>query len=278
MYYKTEKIEPFIVKRQSMSTGTISYIVSFDNKTKTFKTLEEAKKFKESVSLENYFLKEKNTCPSDISTEELLLKIFQLENGYNFSDKILPAWEIEKNIVKNFECALKHLTERQGYILKERIINKRTLSSLAEELDITKERIRQIEQKCIRRLLRKDLLMIIAFGEEISNYFISIERLRENLKNELLGFEDFYTKIKKGEINEEEFKVFIDNSKNLPIEYLDLCARSYNCLKRAGYSTIGQLIDKTEDDLFKIKNLGHKCAKEIIEKVKNYLTFEKTKV
>ena len=54
-----------------------------------------------------------------------------------------------------------------------------------------------------------------------------------------------------------------------PIETLELTVRSYNCLKRAGIQTVGELIDKTETEMMKIKNLGKKCLKEIMEKLKS---------
>ena len=52
-----------------------------------------------------------------------------------------------------------------------------------------------------------------------------------------------------------------------PIEILDLGVRSYNCLKRAGINTIGELTEKTEEDMMKIRNLGKKSLKEIKDKL-----------
>lgn len=51
------------------------------------------------------------------------------------------------------------------------------------------------------------------------------------------------------------------------IEILDLGVRSYNCLKRAGINTIGELTEKTEEDMMKIRNLGKKSLKEIKDKL-----------
>ena len=52
-----------------------------------------------------------------------------------------------------------------------------------------------------------------------------------------------------------------------PIEDLDLGIRSYNCLKRAGINTIGELAEKTEEDVMKFRNLGKKSLKEIKDKL-----------
>jgi len=54
---------------------------------------------------------------------------------------------------------------------------------------------------------------------------------------------------------------------DMPIEDLDLSVRSYNCLKRANIQTVQELINRTEEDMNKIRNLGKKSLKEIKEKV-----------
>ena len=53
------------------------------------------------------------------------------------------------------------------------------------------------------------------------------------------------------------------------IDDLDLSVRAYNCLKRAGILTLHDLVDKTETEMMKIRNLGKKSLKEVIDKVKN---------
>jgi DNA-directed RNA polymerase subunit alpha len=53
----------------------------------------------------------------------------------------------------------------------------------------------------------------------------------------------------------------------MPIEDLDLSERPRNCLKRAQVDTIGQLLEKTEDDLLAVTNFGQKSLDEVIEKL-----------
>ena len=52
-----------------------------------------------------------------------------------------------------------------------------------------------------------------------------------------------------------------------PIEDLDLSERPRNCLKRAQVNTVGELLEKTEDDLLAITNFGQKSLDEVIEKL-----------
>ena len=54
------------------------------------------------------------------------------------------------------------------------------------------------------------------------------------------------------------------------IEELDLSVRSYNCLKKSNINTFGDIIDKTEEEIMAIKNLGKKSFEEIQEKVKEF--------
>ena len=53
----------------------------------------------------------------------------------------------------------------------------------------------------------------------------------------------------------------------LAIEELDLSERPRNCLKRAQVNTVGELLQKSEDDLLAITNFGQKSLDEVIEKL-----------
>ena len=53
----------------------------------------------------------------------------------------------------------------------------------------------------------------------------------------------------------------------MPIEELELSVRSYNCLKRAGISTVEDLANKSEADMMKVRNLGKKSLDEVINKL-----------
>lgn len=48
----------------------------------------------------------------------------------------------------------------------------------------------------------------------------------------------------------------------MTIEDLDLSVRSYNCLKRAGINTVGELVRKTEEEMMKVRNLGKNHSKK----------------
>jgi DNA-directed RNA polymerase subunit alpha len=50
---------------------------------------------------------------------------------------------------------------------------------------------------------------------------------------------------------------------DVPVETLNLSVRSFNCLKRAGISKVSELLDMTEDEIFKMRNFGKKSLDEI---------------
>ncbi|MDH7577496.1 MAG: DNA-directed RNA polymerase subunit alpha [Bacillota bacterium] len=53
----------------------------------------------------------------------------------------------------------------------------------------------------------------------------------------------------------------------MPIEELELSVRSYNCLKRAGINTVEDLVQRTEEDMIKVRNLGKKSLEEVDQKL-----------
>ncbi|MBI4317110.1 MAG: DNA-directed RNA polymerase subunit alpha [Chloroflexi bacterium] len=54
---------------------------------------------------------------------------------------------------------------------------------------------------------------------------------------------------------------------DIPIEDLDLSVRAYNCLKRAGITKVGQVLEMSEDDLLGVRNFGRKSLEELREKL-----------
>ena len=59
-----------------------------------------------------------------------------------------------------------------------------------------------------------------------------------------------------------------DEKYNMPVEQLDLSVRTMNCLRRAGITTVGELISKGEKELLALRNFGQKSKREIDERLK----------
>ena len=75
-------------------------------------------------------------------------------------------------------------------------------------------------------------------------------------------------------IAEQEYIYEVDDKKedktyyDLKIEELDLSVRPRNCLKRCGIATVGDLIQKTEEEMMRVRNLGRKSLKEVQQKLR----------
>jgi DNA-directed RNA polymerase subunit alpha len=59
-----------------------------------------------------------------------------------------------------------------------------------------------------------------------------------------------------------------EDKDTISIDDLELSVRSYNCLKRAGINTVGELVSRTADDMMKVRNLGRKSLEEVQAKLK----------
>ncbi|MBR5145885.1 MAG: DNA-directed RNA polymerase subunit alpha [Clostridia bacterium] len=57
---------------------------------------------------------------------------------------------------------------------------------------------------------------------------------------------------------------------DMSIDEMDLSVRSQNCLNRAGIKTVADLIQRTEEDMLKVRNLGRKSLDEVLGKIKSY--------
>ena len=56
---------------------------------------------------------------------------------------------------------------------------------------------------------------------------------------------------------------------NVPVERLDLSSRTLNCLKRAGINKVGEVLDRSKDELMSIRNFGEKSYNELYDKLRD---------
>ncbi len=92
--------------------------------------------------------------------------------------------------------------------------------------------------------------------------------LSAKVMNDLLRlFIDLSDEAKNTEIIVEKEESKKEKVLEMTIEELDLSVRSYNCLKRAGINTVEDLINNSEEDMMKVRNLGRKSLEEVINKL-----------
>jgi DNA-directed RNA polymerase subunit alpha len=80
-------------------------------------------------------------------------------------------------------------------------------------------------------------------------------------------FIDLSDEAKNAEIMVEREETIKEKVLEMTIEELDMSVRSFNCLKRAGIDTVEDLINRTEEEMMKVRNLGKKSLEEVIQKL-----------
>ena len=94
--------------------------------------------------------------------------------------------------------------------------------------------------------------------------------LAAKILNEHLNlFVDLSDEAKNAEIMVEREETIKEKVLEMTIEELDMSVRSFNCLKRAGIDTVEDLINRTEEEMMKVRNLGKKSLEEVILKLQS---------
>lgn len=89
------------------------------------------------------------------------------------------------------------------------------------------------------------------------------------LNRQLNHFVDLSDEVSSTEILEKKEDTGKEKVLEMTIEELDLSVRAFNCLKRAGVNTVGDLISKSPDEMMKVRNLGKKSLEEVISKLES---------
>ena len=89
------------------------------------------------------------------------------------------------------------------------------------------------------------------------------------LNRQLNHFVDLSDEVSSTEIMEKKEETGKEKVLEMTIEELDLSVRAFNCLKRAGVNTVGDLINKSPDEMMKVRNLGKKSLEEVMAKLES---------
>jgi DNA-binding CsgD family transcriptional regulator len=198
-----------------------------------------------------------NTEPIPSWPYNMLIKAYIIDGTEPLSDKQLSGLE------KAMEC----FTEREALAVKLYFKEEMTLDEVGKEMGITRERVRQVIARALRKLRHPTRQNLIVYGEDFRNLNSYLKHLYE-VKNEIEELEayiedhkDTYTELVKEDAS------FCMN--DISIDELDLSVRSFNALKRKGIkwaSDAAKLVNSGE--IVKVRNLGRKSYLEIAEKLK----------
>lgn len=197
----------------------------------------------------------------------------------DFPDNIIDDLRLDyESVIDNFEDKLyvvlgKALMPREQRCIILRYIEQKKLEEVAKEIGVTRERVRQIIAKALRRISRYEYYF--TYG-----YFKQNELIEEERKKYIEANKDRWDEESAFVLLQEKGRIPTPQNKEVnysaPISYcteieqLDLTCRTYNCLKRANLNTIGDVVEYTYEDVLRIRNLGRKSVKELIQKLAEY--------
>ena len=124
-----------------------------------------------------------------------------------------------------------------------------------------------VEQTRVGQSLNFDKLTLEVWTNGVINAQEAVSLAARILTEHLNLFVDLSDKGSSTEIMVEKDDKGKEKVLEMTIEELDLSVRSFNCLKRAGINTVEDLLNKSEDDMMKVRNLGRKSLEEVIWKL-----------
>ena len=164
------------------------------------------------------------------------------------------------------------LTAREKQVLMLRYYEQKTLEDVGKVIGTQRERVRQIEAKAMRKLRHPYNCYILLHGVQAYIEKRVDEKVTALLRPRAEELEAEYCRkvaeLSKENAEEKVSEIIADKR----IADLGLSVRSYNCLVRRGYETVGELLERcpTYKEAYMIRNLGRKSIDEITCKLKEY--------
>lgn len=124
-----------------------------------------------------------------------------------------------------------------------------------------------VENTRVGQSIDYDKLSLEVWTNGVINAQEAVSLAAKVLTDHLNLFVDLSDKGKSAEVLVEKDEGGKEKVLEMTIEELDLSVRSFNCLKRAGINTVEDLINKTEEDMMKVRNLGRKSLEEVVWKL-----------
>ena len=235
--------------------------------------------------------------PEDILNSRAFNRVPSLEECYPInlliacleihidSEEVTPdIWDYD---IRHFKKLISTLMDREQRVLEMRYQFGMSLDEVAKAFGLTKERVRQIQKKAERKLRYRSA----SSGIRVVNHetFDALKQENTKLKTRISGLEhnlDVY-RARLEELNielekpEENRDLKAESFNKVKIEELDWSVRTYNCLKRAGFNTLGDILyfdqnqgNAEEQFTYKswwhIRNLGRKSLIELAKVVFEY--------
>ncbi|MBQ3084134.1 MAG: DNA-directed RNA polymerase subunit alpha [Clostridia bacterium] len=125
----------------------------------------------------------------------------------------------------------------------------------------------KVENTRVGQITDFDKLTLEVWTNSVTTASDAVSLAAKVMNEHLSLFIDLSEKAKTAEILVDKEASPAITALRMTIEELDLSVRSFNCLKRASINTVEDLINKSEEDMMKVRNLGRKSLDEVIGKI-----------
>ena len=181
---------------------------------------------------------------------------------YNLADAIIGEpidWILHEDHIAALNHALSVLTERERMATLLHYQYGRSLEAIGREFNLTRERIRQIIDRAVKKMQHPSNVRALREGLGMVEQQEDREAYLRELDAQIAWREQRLEKLK-AEVPEEKPAGLM-----LSVYDLGLSVRSTNCLWRAGYDTLGKVLDAAEGGKLKrVRNMGRKSLDEVL--------------
>ena len=190
----------------------------------------------------------KTVRPQELPWPENLITEIGLEYTFPETKEYVSLNDDQK---EGLAYVMEQLSDRERMVLLLRYKEHKTLDDTARYFNVTKEKIRQIIAKSIRKLRHESRIPYYRDG-----YQATLDK-QEEKREQILT-----------DLGEQIRETSLDK--------LNLSVRTYNCLKRAGYTTLGDLAVTDPKKIKDVRDLGAKSFAELQEILQGYGIWKKT--
>jgi DNA-directed RNA polymerase subunit alpha len=167
------------------------------------------------------------------------------------------------------------LKKGQGYVTAERNkateLDKAPLGTIAVDSIFTPvlKVNYTVENTRVEQITDYDKLTLEVWTDGTISAKEAVSLAAKILNRQLNHFVDLSDETYSTEILEKTEDSGKEKTLEMTIEELDLSVRAFNCLKRAGVNTVGDLVSKSPEEMMKVRNLGRKSLEEVIAKLQS---------
>ncbi len=172
--------------------------------------------------------------------------------------------------------------DRNKQLLKEKIMGDKTISDRSQIDKMIVGKIYTdsiytpvlkvnytVENTRVEQITDYDKLTLEVWTDGTISAKESVSLAAKILNRQLNHFVDLSDEVGSTEILEKSEDNMSEKVLEMTIEELDLSVRAFNCLKRAGVNTVNDLINKSPEEMMKVRNLGKKSLEEVVSKLES---------